>query len=1206
MNRKDDFNGDYKNSINCKYTLAKDDTYNNKPFKKYRGFQSIQELINFINTMKNSKYRIYYEVITNNTSKFYFDFDKLDIIKEEFNLYVSDFINNFNAFFNKSITIDDMLIYNRIDNNELNKISSIHFIIKNYNVSREIIKNFLDFLELKNLSIMPDKKVYSKNRLFNMPFNTKLKYLKDITNPKYFVSYKTQDDKAKDYLINYIENTEQIKIPFLTQSCMLIVNKCKKDRIELIKHSFNKWKTNLNLEQEKPNDLKYYCYDINDIIEYLCFNMPTKFYENEDCKTITYIFKKFHITNDNVDKWLKIYNINCNKFTISENTEWYNKLDTSNTIVGKPKLIEIVKKWLNIEIVFNYDERINEWLILKTGKEYDDCLKNDNNDKVKLFTNPNEIEYIYERSSGFLFCKNELIVYGTFNVEVLLKEYHEQSKTSNIIDVDDIKDMMPIVDEYNNIIKDVLIAKAKWGSGKTHFIIRKVINYAIENGLNIRIITENNALNQKISKDFDFVSHINNNNLSMEQKIVCSSESIRKINFCSNDILILDEFESLLNHFESDTHKNDALQNFLHLKNGIKNCNKIVILDADISLERVKLIKQIRDDKYSYKIYHIHTDNFKEYKFNYVINNKDLILHFKDNLKKDKKLIFASASKKLIEDIFLDTKNKINANEIKDKTLLIIDGGNTKLFKNKIEIDLDKNDTLLNLEDIILNNQVDIFLYSPTIKTGVSINTEYFDLTYAYGNNNTLCVREFIQMLFRARNIKDKMIYFSFNRKLGQIKPFITDKKIESYVKDPIILFKTQKIFDGEFNTDDIIGNSNYEIDDDYFKCKCINIKENYNSKTRYTQDFFLRMVYNHKIKINYINKTLLEDDDNENDDINDDTLDIFTETKLLTHIEYEEKTNNETIDWRERQKYKFFYHNYYIKGITDELILNPNIYDIINNPKFYLKYNNPAEKNINSNIKYLLNKKIDEIQEDNNDLLNNKFLNKLDGTEHKIGKNVIITNLINHLSLDLNIMPIMITNKELNTKLLNFKFTQFNISMKNYFDIYTHENPYIFDDRDPKQYIKNIKKPILVLLKEIGVNFKYTSDKHTTSDNDKIRFYFENYNTEPKKYIGRFINIEKRFKEKENEVKKFKNWFKTDNGIKLYKNETNFTTYEIKRSKKIKYLMERKIEPELYKNLYDYTLNNEMKVYLMNRYRPYIIERTKYSNVLQFEIDIS
>ena len=92
------------------------------------------------------------------------------------------------------------------------------------------------------------------------------------------------------------------------------------------------------------------------------------------------------------------------------------------------------------------------------------------------------------------------------------------------------------------------------------------------------------------------------------------------------------------------------------------------------------------------------------------------------------------------------------------------------------------------MEDTLIRHNIDIFLFSPTIKTGVSVNAEYFDKCYAYGSSSSLCVREFFQMLFRFRNLKQKEINISFNSKFTRPKEYISTERIsEILLNEPTI-----------------------------------------------------------------------------------------------------------------------------------------------------------------------------------------------------------------------------------------------------------------------------------------------------------------------------------------------------------------------------------------------------------------------------------
>jgi hypothetical protein len=114
-----------------------------------------------------------------------------------------------------------------------------------------------------------------------------------------------------------------------------------------------------------------------------------------------------------------------------------------------------------------------------------------------------------------------------------------------------------------------------------------------------------------------------------------------------------------------------------------------------------------------------------------------------------------------------------------NKNILTINKLGATLFKNNIEEKIDKNECIKNLEDVIINNNIDIFLFSPSIKTGISINTEYFNKCIIYSSSLSVCVRELIQMFYRARNLIDKDFYIYCTDKQYIYRKNTTIKNVE-------------------------------------------------------------------------------------------------------------------------------------------------------------------------------------------------------------------------------------------------------------------------------------------------------------------------------------------------------------------------------------------------------------------------------------------
>jgi CheY-like chemotaxis protein len=211
---------------------------------------------------------------------------------------------------------------------------------------------------------------------------------------------------------------------------------------------------------------------------------------------------------------------------------------------------------------------------------------------------------------------------------------------------------------------------------------------------------------------------------------------------------------------------------------------------------------------------------------------------------------------------------------------------------------------------------------------------------------------------------------------------------------------------------------------------------------------------------------------------------------------------------------------------------------------------------------------------------------------------------VLKNIDIDMKTLPITKTNKEFNALLMNFNLTDFQKDINNYFTNYELEYHTQIDFNDKKNYIKNVKNAIHYLLNEIGINFKY-QNKNNTKDNDKIIFYFEDFNTEKPLYQGRLID--NHFQT--DKFKKYKKGFKTKDGLTdLYKQsilrfsgekKDYYTTYKVKQNKSINYLANRKTDETLYIDLMNHILNKELKNYLCNKFRPYIIDEYEYKTKL-------
>ena len=1205
----------YQDALKFKYTVAWNKTNNNKIVSGYSGFNSFIEYQDLLNRISKIKGRVFFEVIKKNC-KAYFDFDKLNITKLALQEFLTEFIFCYNRFFNTTITENEVIVYFRDDNADQNIIKSVHFIITGSTVNKKLIKKAVEYFKLiMNNKIVNhfDETIYTQNRQFSLYNNTKLKYIQeDNSNPKYFIDYKKQSNDPKQYLASYTDGLTELMPTGYNLLSLAIVKKYNKNALNQIKTAFNKLKLSIETEDQEPRQIINVVEPI-DIFEYLLFNLPTEFFKSSnDWKQLTTLLKKFGLTQQDFNKWNSKSVLNTN-WNTEQNETYYNQLDITKCKSGKPVFKQIIERHLRVEINYTYNSKLAIWLMEKTNvnkETVESILLN-----LKGVDNIPIEEFIYICSTGFLKKENKII--GNYFIEVELKELATETQLENVIVLENIEDIDPIIETFNtNTDKSILAVKAKWGSGKTHFISRNIINYATANKLRVVFLTENNSLNKQIVSQFSsetvkFISHINKSKQDLNKcelleeteliNIVCSTESIQKIKFKETDILILDEFESILNHYESETFNEQQFNKFVLFKQALQTVNKIVILDADLSNDRIALISKIT--KINIKPIHILTNNFKDYSFNYFTNKDSLRENCINDLRKDLKIIYASSSKNYLNDLFKELVKKF------PKKIIV------KLNAEGIEINTEtlitKNKVLENLEGFIIDNKVDIFLYTPSIKTGISINSEYFDKCYSYAHNKSVCSREFIQMLFRARLLKQKSINISMNTNIRKPRPFVKTTQIKNYLINPVYLLQTFKIFEDneKYKDKDNINNIDYssiiKFDEDFLLVKIINLYENYNSQTRFTQDFLTRMIYNHNIKINYIEFVEADETTEEEAEAEEQTeeeiLSEFVKCKLVSSNEY---FDNKKLDWREKEKYKFFYETYYIKGITDRNIYNEDIYNNLNNNLFYADYTNKDTINKYKLLKAILDKNINNLQEEFTDEINiqKETNNEFTHYEHNKGKQIIITKLLTEMKLDLNVFPVKITNAEFEATVKNFNFTNFQNELKQYYDNYKIEHTFNFDFTD-KDYIKNIKRVITDLLAKIDINIKYVN-KNTSGKNDKMILSFEEFKNINKIYNGRLTANDTRLYK--DQIKRTKNTF-SYNGLKVYPTTNNlyFTTYKTTLNKATKSLMNNTNYDDAVISTNRTNIIIQLRKTIQHIIKPIVITQVKYNQIIKDIYDL-
>jgi hypothetical protein len=509
-----------------------------------------------------------------------------------------------------------------------------------------------------------------------------------------------------------------------------------------------------------------------------------------DIYSIAYLKRYIDILDsdrkENYKDWIDICMciINCNS-TIDGFELWHEWSKTGEKYVSKS---DCTNQW-NIILQRKYSYSIG------TLKFY---AKSDNPDKYE------EIE-----------SSNDLPIFNSikFNKPYILNttEEHLFDDKTNII-------CKNINDWYNSDDIKTLCIKSCYNSGKTKILERIFEDLKFKR---ILFISYRQSLTNDIYGNFEkykFKSYLDK--IYDSNRVICQIESLHKLDFNDDtsipeyDLVIMDESESLLNHFRSDTIK-EKEKTFDLMKNIIFNSEKLLMLDGDFS-----------NRSYSYCEYF----------------GKSIILE--NECKKEKKHLIYTNHRKYFE--------KQIENDLKAGLKIVICSMSSKLashynklFKNTYKTILhcaDSDDTLKeNLKDV--KNFWKLFqllIYSPSIESGVNFDVDYYDKIYIVLSTKSTSQRGLLQMTGRVRKLKNSEILVYLNNiPYSKKKSFYKYDEIKNYVIETnMIAMKT--ILD--LNKNKMIKTHNFDL---FNKILCYNIQEELNKNKNIFISYFNYLLAN-------------------------------------------------------------------------------------------------------------------------------------------------------------------------------------------------------------------------------------------------------------------------------------------------------------------------------------------------------------------------
>lgn len=443
----------------------------------------------------------------------------------------------------------------------------------------------------------------------------------------------------------------------------------------------------------------------------------------------------------------KDVNISTSSLVISEFTASINKLDIIEICEGK------ILKPTNKK---NTDFHLNPTIKVKFNKG---SLKD------KCFLVFKELGFKIIKEEPYIFEKNNETYYWYENYPYILHN-RDITKSVNIYQIikNEIQtdfDKVLTLDKYKNKIKlnnskfkvenfnierfltnkkQNLILKSPMGTGKS-LLIKDIISKAKEKQLKIICVTHRISVAEdfKVKYNLDFYRDVN---LSKHKKsLIVQFDSLHKVDVKQYDLVIFDEFVSLMFYSLEPTIKNSLIlnKNIINLFELFKK--KIIISDAFVTGFENQIVNKLEKD-------FVVIDN--EYRDNTKIIDlsKDDFIKRLLNINNQNATISCSTKKQVYEIAGL-----LEANGIKTQILT----GDTKPFVRNF---------ILNEFNNVHNKNWKVLIYSSAMTVGVS-NLNNCDIHFHYDDGSVLDVISSLQMIKRTRKAKEIYCYIQ-NKVNGQ------------------------------------------------------------------------------------------------------------------------------------------------------------------------------------------------------------------------------------------------------------------------------------------------------------------------------------------------------------------------------------------------------------------------------------------------------
>jgi hypothetical protein len=358
------------------------------------------------------------------------------------------------------------------------------------------------------------------------------------------------------------------------------------------------------------------------------------------------------------------------------------------------------------------------------------------------------------------------------------------------------------IHQYNTIF-----VKSIEGTAKSHAILDHIANNTLGDQITKYIIVNPNVSTLSSITDAcrekniacAFYKKATKEELNNARVVIISINSLHLlltdgVTFNGNlnkTMLWIDELTIVYKYFRSDTVEKRRTKVYNMLKTMIKHCKKVVACDADLCDASIKILADIRKDPNQLIIYNRYKHVGEEVR-NYHVSNtlNEWMIQIKKSLENGENIYIVSDSKTVTDQLFIRTCLDLwgtVSNKTMKKHLEKLDKSKADYKKewdehadnesdNPFEYKIDANkrvclinsenhntpDFLIDLNKIIMENNIQVLIASPSLSVGTNISIDHFTTLFAVFKGQSVCSEVGQQQLNRCRKFKGRDHYIHF------------------------------------------------------------------------------------------------------------------------------------------------------------------------------------------------------------------------------------------------------------------------------------------------------------------------------------------------------------------------------------------------------------------------------------------------------------